>query len=220
MLKISYKIILNHRYCKSCKGIIYFSCYNKNYKSWVKPKIKKFHIPLLDTPCTAGARRRWRCEIWSLNIFEKKFKKFAQIRTKIFFICQWYLNFDHFFAKSFKTGVSKPHCWEACVHPSYPPRKSRRKSGRTDGRTDGRTNERTEHPILTLPTDVKSASRNNTIIRSTGQKIDVPVFCYRIIGHPVRTYLQSEIWGVDTCSTTVRFWNTDFKTFCKKVVKV
>ena len=59
-------------------------------------------------------RLRIELKFKSEHFWEKKFKKIVQKRSKMFFICQWYLHFDHFFAKTFETGVSKPHCCQAC----------------------------------------------------------------------------------------------------------
>ena len=120
---------------------------------------------ILDTPCTAGARRRWDYANLPLtttpnlldsstflstdaihvrNMFFKSSKKVPKSRSKTGSIYRWYVHNDHFFSTSKKSGFQNP---TVVRHVSTPPISASQKViiFRTDGRTDGQT----EHLILT-----------------------------------------------------------------------
>ena len=96
----------------------------------------------LDTPCTAGARRRWGYGISSLNIFERKVQKKS--------LKNWsnYFSFakDIYTLATFLQKVSKPVFQNPTVEQHVPTLISASQKSpkiRTNERTNRRTDERT-----------------------------------------------------------------------------
>ena len=136
-----------------------FSRFSKIQSMWIEDSVDSVDSVRLDTPCTAGARRRWDYANLPLtttpnlldsstflstdaihvrNMFFKSSKKVPKSGSKAESICRGYVHNDHFFSTSKKSGFQNPTVVRGVSTPHMPPAKSDYfPNERTNERTDG-----------------------------------------------------------------------------------